>query len=163
MMRTDIDALTAVNAQFPQDMRFAVLDPDGSGGTALDTVGTAHTEPAVQFYRVKKDSIFLLSLLPDRWVRAERSYGLWCYAHSGFDLHGIGVFFHIGKSHAGSESKRADLRTGGGIPSCMAFSISGMPGPLSASTMVMSSSDTVTVIMPPSAWMTILISLRTWR
>ena len=50
MVRTDVDALAAVDAQLPENVRLAIMDADCSSGAALDAVGAAHTESTVQFY-----------------------------------------------------------------------------------------------------------------
>ncbi len=53
MMRTDADALAAVDAPLGEDMRLAVADADRFGGTAFEAVGTAAAQLRVQHDRVK--------------------------------------------------------------------------------------------------------------
>ena len=52
-MRTDADALAAVDAPLGEDMRLAVTDTDGFGRTALEAVRTAAAQLRVQLDRVE--------------------------------------------------------------------------------------------------------------
>ena len=61
VVRTDTDALAAVDAPLGEDVRLAVADADRLGGTALETVGAPAAELRVQLDRVE---IFVHVLLP---------------------------------------------------------------------------------------------------
>jgi len=54
MMRTDADALAAVDAALGQDMRLAVAHADGLGGATLDAVDAPFAQVLVQGDRVNE-------------------------------------------------------------------------------------------------------------
>ena len=53
MMRTDLDAFPAVDAEFSVNMRFSVPDPDRSGRTLLQAVGTSGAQVVIKIDRMR--------------------------------------------------------------------------------------------------------------
>ena len=115
VMAAYADTFAAVDTKFAGDDGFAVTDPDSFSGTALDTVDASVAQIFFQVNGMKKTIVHVSSTpFYHEGSQIDRHGHSGAHAQDGVDLHGVRVFFHVGKPHSRAKSQGTDIVRGSG-------------------------------------------------